>query len=104
MKQNLRRATRSPLFHVTEEGGRIDGPNPGLVGDCSGLVGDCSDLRGYCFNLRGYCSDLMGDCSGLKGDCTDLGGDCSGLVGNLDKCELTQKERQKGVLVTELVS
>ena len=32
-----------------------------------------------------------------------LKGDCSGLRGNLDECELTEEDRQRGVDIRDLV-
>jgi hypothetical protein len=63
--------------------------NKNLKGDCSGLYGDCTWLKGYCTRLTGDCSWLYGDCTWLKG--------------NLDECEITEKDREKGIDISELV-
>jgi hypothetical protein len=69
---------------------RAFGQNPMLRGECSLLVGDCTKL--------------YGDGSGLSGLCTGLHGDCTGIRGNLDKCEITDKERSEGVDIRSLVA
>ena len=86
MKRTLTRVAE--LFWV-DDNGRRNGANPNMTGDCTGLRGDCTDLRG--------------DCTGLRGDCTGLWGDCTGLRGSLDKCNLTDAERENGVNVNDLV-
>ena len=55
-----------------------------------------SGLRGDVIDLRGNVSDLFGDVSGLFGD-------VSGLRGNVDEAEITDKEREKGVNVKDLI-
>jgi hypothetical protein len=60
-------------------------------------------LYGHCTGLRGNCSGLRGDCSGLLGDCTGITGNCTGLHGDLDACELTQRDRLGGVDISTLV-
>ena len=75
------------LYHYIDDK-KISGKNPNMSGDCSYLSGDCSGLYGYC--------SLYGDCSGLVGD-------CSGLRGDLDKCEISDAERSKGIFIGDLI-
>lgn len=101
-RESSTRRPRRPLFHRVN-GERVDGRHYLLHGDCYGLWGDCTGLRGICTGLRGDCSCLDGDCSGLRGDCTGLGGDCSELCGDLDACELSESDRDNGVVIRTLV-
>ena len=63
-------------------------------------------------NLRGNVSGLTGNVSGLRGDVSGLTGNVSGLRGNVswllrgdvDKCEITSEDREKGVSISDLVS
>ena len=48
-------------------------------------------------------SGLRGDVSGLSGDVSGLSGNVSGLRGNVDDCSITDKERQNGIDVKDLV-
>jgi len=74
----------------------LRGDVSGLSGDVSGLNGDVSGLSGDVSGLSGYVSDLSGYVSGLSG-CV------SGLSGDIDACDISDEERQKGVSVSELV-
>ena len=53
--------------------------------------------------IDGKNEKMSGDCSGLRGNCSSLIGVCSGLRGVLDKCKITNEERQKGVDINELI-
>ena len=108
--KKLLEITIKNLYHYNKNGKKIDGKNDLMRGNCSGLSGDCSGLSGNCSGLSGDCSGLSGDCSGLSGNCSGLSGDCSGLIGNctglrgdLDDCEITDKEREKGIIVDDLI-
>jgi hypothetical protein len=101
MKKMLEKQ-QATLFYY-ENGKRIEGKNKSMSGDCSGLSGDCSRLSGNCSGLSGDCSRLSGNCSGLYGNCSRLSGNCTELSGNLDYCELTPKERDKGIDIKDLV-
>ena len=67
-----------------------------LTGDVSGLTGDVSGLRG---NVSG----LTGNVRGLRGNMRGLRGDVSGLRGNVEECEISQRDREKGICVDTLV-
>ena len=91
-----------------------------LFGNCSGLSGDISSgLFGNCSGLFGKISgELFGNCSGLSGDISSglsgnissgLFGNISGIrgcvdniVGNLNDCNITEKEREKGIDIKDL--
>ena len=55
--------------------------------------------------LRGDVSGLTGEVSGLlRGDVSGLTGDVSGLTGDVNECEITAEDREKGVSISDLVS
>ena len=63
-----------------------------------------SELTGNISNeLTGNISGLAGDISGLHGDISGVYGDCSGIMGNIDNCEITDEEREKGVNIQDLI-
>jgi len=39
----------------------------------------------------------------MTGNCPDLFGDCTVLYGNLDACELTEKDRKSVILIRDLI-
>ena len=53
--------------------------------------------------LYGDCSDLKGDVSGLVGRVTGIYGGATGIAGDLDACEITYEERNKGVEIYKLI-
>jgi len=66
--------------------------SPYLYGDVSGLRGEVSQY-------------LRGDVSGLRGDVTGLSGDVPPRqYGNVDDCELTDRERKAGVKISDLIA
>ena len=75
----------------------VEGPPPGVYGN---LTGVCGDLIGVCGDLIGVCGDLTGVCGDLTGVCGDL----IGVQGNLDKCEITDKDRQQGIDINDLIA
>jgi len=46
---------------------------------------------------------IMGENPLMSGNCTGLSGDCTGLYGDLNNCDLSEKDREKGIKITELV-
>ena len=88
MKKELTKVSNK-LYHFNYDQKRKEGRDAGLRGDCSGLSGNCS-------GLIGDCTFLIGDCSGLRGDCT-------GLIGDLNKCKITDEDRDKGISIKDLV-
>ena len=87
MKKLLKRIQEIKLYYY-ENGKKLKGPH-------SNLMGDCSNLKGNCSNLRGNCSCLMGDCSNLMGNCSNLWGD-------IRECEISEKDREKGINIEDL--
>ena len=53
--------------------------------------------------LRGDVSGLRGDVSGIYGNVSGIYGNVSGLRGDVDDCSITDKERQNGIDVKDLV-
>jgi hypothetical protein len=41
--------------------------------------------------------------SGVTGNLTGVTGNLTGVGGNIDACELTEKDRKKGVKVSDLI-
>lgn len=70
MQRALRRhdSHDSVVYHVID-GGRVDGPPPGVWGDLSGVRGNLTGVRG-----------------------------------DLDKCDLTDEDRERGVEVADLIA
>jgi hypothetical protein len=66
-------------------------------------TGAHSDIRGNLFGLRGDVSGIHGDVTGIRGDVTGIRGDVSGIRGNVDDCEITDDEREKGVVIFDLI-
>jgi|GEM_PF-2599469 len=87
MKRKLKKTHKDLYYYSDEE--KIIGKNPKMNGDCSGLRGDCTYLSGNCTGLRGVCTYLSGDCTGIRGD--------------LDDCEITDEEREKGININDLI-
>ena len=94
MKQVLMRSGES-LYHFVDEV-KIDGKNPKMSGDCTGLCGDCT-------GVSGDCTGVSGDCTGVSGNCTGVFGKCTGVIGDLDKAEITDLERRKGLDIRDLI-
>ena len=84
MKRILKNITNleCALCYFDADGKKISKGN--LTGDVSGLTGNVRWL------LRGDVSGLTGNVSGLRGD--------------VDKCEITSEDREKGVSISDLVS
>lgn len=46
---------------------------------------------------------LRGDVSGLWGNISGLWGEVTKVTGNVDDCELTASDREKGVAISDLI-
>ena len=88
--------------------------SPGLTGKISSeLWGDITELWGEVSpGLMGNVTRLIGEISpelwgkispGLQGDVTGIGGNVTGIIGDINECELTDKEREKGIDIAQLV-
>jgi hypothetical protein len=100
------RKDRSLLPEITGEiSDGLCGELHGIRGNVSGLIGDVTFLRGDVSGLWGklHVHKLRGDVSGLWGDLTGIYGEATGLIGNLNKCDLTDDERDEGVYVRDLI-
>jgi hypothetical protein len=72
--------------------------------DENGRVSDRGNLRGDVSNLRGDVSYyLSGDVSNLRGDVSGLSGDVSGLGGDVDDAEISDRDREKGINISDLI-
>jgi hypothetical protein len=40
----------------------------------------------------------------ISGNVNDIRGDVSGISGNLDDCEITDEEREKGININDLIA
>ena len=101
MKKALSRVT-TKLYHYKGDI-KVDGTNGEMIGNCTGLYGNCSGLSGDCSGLSGNCTGLSGDCTRLNGNCSGLRGNFTGLSGDLDECDITDEDREKGIDIDELV-
>ena len=41
--------------------------------------------------------------TGITGDLSGITGDLTGIKGNIDDCEITQEERDKGINIYDLI-
>lgn len=46
---------------------------------------------------------VIGENPNMTGYCTGLSGDCTGLSGDIDICNITEKERKKGINIRKLI-
>ena len=53
--------------------------------------------------LTGDLTGITGDLSGITGDLSGIRGDLSGIRGDVDKCDITQSEREEGIDIANLV-
>ena len=90
MKRKLSRVNSVLMAYYYKDGVKMNGFHSDISGDVSGLSGNASGLRG--------------DVTYLRGDVTYLRGDVTGLSGDLDECEITDSEREIGVLISDLVA
>ena len=48
-------------------------------------------------------SGITGNLSGITGNLSGITGDLTGITGNIDDCEITQEERDKGINIYDLI-
>ena len=48
-------------------------------------------------------SGIKGDLFGITGNLSGITGDFTGITGNIDDCEITQEERDKGINIHDLI-
>ena len=95
MKKLLTGLDASDIFYF-QSGVRIEGAPPCVRGDLSHIRGD---LTFVCGDLTHICGDL----TFVRGDLTGVRGDLTFVRGDLDKCEITQEDRAKGIRIEELI-
>lgn len=100
MERNL---TKSKILYYVVNGTKMVGKHNLLSGVIEGLYGDCSKLRGDCSGITGNCSNLEGFCSNISGNVTGVHGCCTEITGDIDSCNITEDERNKGVQISDLV-
>jgi hypothetical protein len=62
------------------------------------------NIYGNCTKISGDASKLIGDVSGLVGYVSGIVGIASGVFGNIDYCDVTFKQRSKGINISLLVA
>ena len=82
MLKKLRKVNMK-VWHYDDDGNYVESIHARISGDVSGLSGDVGWLRG--------------DVSGLRGN-------VSWLRGDVNDCEISQKERDKGVNIADLLA
>lgn len=80
MKKLLKKQIHTTYYYKNNE--RIEGVHKDISGDVSGI--------------KGYVSGIYGNVSGIKGDVTEISGD-------VDNCEITKKDREKGIKINDLI-
>ena len=53
--------------------------------------------------IWGDFAGISGHVTGIRGDATGIRGDVTGIRENIDDCELTDEEREKGIDIQELI-
>jgi hypothetical protein len=94
MKRCLEKSKPECFYFV--DGERKAGVHSGISGNVSGISGNVTDIIGDV-------SGIIGDVSGIIGNVTDIIGDVSGIIGDVDDCEITGEEREKGVVISDLI-
>ena len=61
-------------------------------------------IEGTHASIRGCVTGIRGDVTGISGDVSGIRGCVTGLRGNVDLCELTYDDREKGVDIFTLVA
>ena len=95
MKAALKQSALLRIWH-RDNGIKFEGAPSGVRGYLSGVRGDLS-------NVRGDLSGVWGDLSNVRGDLSGVSGYLSGVWGDLDACELTDEDRERGVHIYELI-
>jgi len=87
MKQALSKIELKTWYYVDDK--KVDGVHERISGDVWGIYGDVSGIRG--------------NVSGISGNVSGIRGDVWGIYGDVDECELTAKERENGINITDLI-
>ena len=86
MKRALRRNVK--IYHYAN-GERVLGPPP--------------NVKGYLTDVRGDLTNVWGNLTYISGYLTGVKGNLTYVSGNLDKCGLTEEDREKGVNIEDLI-
>ena len=73
-----------------------------LVKIKSKLIGTVNITGNFSF-IWGNATYIRGDVTGISGNVFGISGDVTGISGNVTESELTQKERENGVKIEDLI-
>ena len=90
------------LYHIVNNN-IIEGVHSGITGDVSGITGNVSGIIGDVSGITGNITGIRGDVSGITGDVTGIYGNVSRIHGNVDNCNITQNERDNGIIINEII-
>jgi len=76
------------IYHY-KESKLIFGPHENIRGDVTYITGDVS-------NITGNVSYITGNVSGIRGN-------MSGITGDIDECKISDKDRESGISIHDLV-
>jgi len=65
---------------------------------------DYKDKSTYPSGLYGDINGLYGDIGGLYGNISGLYGNATNIAGNLDNCDISDKDREKGINIEDLIN
>ena len=60
-------------------------------------------IKGIHLGISGDVSGIYGNVLGISGDISGISGDVSGISGDVDDCNITDKERKKGIRIEQLI-
>ena len=67
------------------------------------MIVDKNDSKTFPPGIYGDVSGIRGNVFGIRGDVSDIFGDVSDIIGDVDTCEITTKERYKGIDIEDLI-
>ncbi|MFA6097587.1 MAG: hypothetical protein WC788_08265 [Candidatus Paceibacterota bacterium] len=82
MEKKLTRI-KNEIYHFDKDDKKIVGAHSNLSGDVSGICGDVIDI--------------YGNVSGIRGN-------VGGICGDVDDCEITEEDRNRGINISELIN
>jgi len=88
-KKLIRILNTSKIWHYDNAGIQYNGIHFDISGDVSGISGDVSDI--------------WGDVSNISGNVSGISGNVSGISGDLDDCNISKNERDKGIRIDFLI-
>lgn len=81
----------------------LTGDTSGLHGNTTSIYGNATGVYGSCIFISGDISRVTGNISSLKGHLTGISGDITKINGDIDDCEITDEERNNGIIIDDLV-